>query len=161
MAPLWLNIGSLSLGETRRLLMVLPPLKWVWMPYLPQIFLILSQRPCVYGMTMWHLFLTSLVAGWAPVVPPSVGCLMDLLSLFSTLSKAHLGYLHLVRAFLRWFFSCWSSSGLLHTVEALWERVWITLNLAEMWWWLSHCKYWSVWVGFLYTVMDSVPQLDS
>ena len=27
--------------------MVLPPLKCVWMPYLPQIFLILSQRPCV------------------------------------------------------------------------------------------------------------------
>ena len=28
-------------------------------------------------------------------------------------------------------FSCWSNSGLLHTVEALWERVWITLNLTE------------------------------
>ena len=106
---------------------------------------------------MWPLFLTSLVADWAPVVPPSVACLVDLLSLFSILSKAHLGYLHLVRAFLRWSFSCWSNSGLLHTVEALWERVWITLNLAERWWWLSHCKYWSVWVGFLYTVMESVP----
>ena len=47
MAPLWLTIGSLSLGETRRFLMVLPPLKWVWMPYLPWIFLMLSQRPCV------------------------------------------------------------------------------------------------------------------
>ena len=62
---------------------------------------------------------------------PSVTCLVDLFSLFSTLSKVHLGYLHLVRAFLRWSFSCWSSSGLLHTLEALWERVWITLNLAE------------------------------
>ena len=50
-----------------------------------------------------------------------------------------------------------SNSGMLHTVEALWERVWITLNFAERWWWLSHCKYWSVWVGFLYTVIDSVP----
>ena len=47
MAPLWLTIGSLSLGETRRFLMVLPPLKPVWMPYLPQIFLMLSQRLCV------------------------------------------------------------------------------------------------------------------
>ena len=47
LASLWLTIGSLSLGETRRFLMVLPPLKWVWMPYLPRIFLILSQRPCV------------------------------------------------------------------------------------------------------------------
>ena len=36
---------------------------------------------------------------------PSVACLVDLLSLFSTLSKAHMGYLHLVRAFLRWSFS--------------------------------------------------------
>ena len=27
--------------------------------------------------------------------------------------------------------SCWSNSGLLHTVKALWERVWVTLNLAE------------------------------
>ena len=106
---------------------------------------------------MWSLFLTSLVAGWAFVVPPSVTCLIYLLSLFSTLSKDHLGYLHLVRAFLRWSLSCWSSSGLLHTVEALWERVWITLNLAERSWWLSYCKYWSVWVGFLYTVVDCVP----
>ena len=40
---------------------------------------------------------------------------------------------------------------------ALWERVLITLNLAERLWWLSHCRYWSVWVGFLYTVMDRLP----
>ena len=26
----------------------------------------------------------------------------------------------------------------------LWERVLITLNLAERLWWLLHCKYWSV-----------------
>ena len=106
---------------------------------------------------MCPLFLTSLLADWALLVPPSLTCLVDLLSLFSTLSKAHLGYLHLVRAFLRCSFSCWSNSGLLHTVEALWDRVWITLNLAERWWWLCHCKYWSVCVGFLYTVMDRVP----
>ena len=62
-----------------------------------------------------------------------------------------------LRAFLRCSFSCLSNSGLLHTVLALWERVLITLNLAERLWWLSHCKYWSVWVGFLYTVMDRLP----
>ena len=110
---------------------------------------------------MWPLGLTSLVTAWAPVVPwllvPAMISLIDLLSLFSTLSKAHLGYLHLVRAFLRWSFSCWSNSGLLHTVLALWERVLMTLNLAERWWWLSHCRYWSVCVGFLYTVMDRLP----
>ena len=110
---------------------------------------------------MWPLVLTSLVTVWEAVVPgllaPSMTSLVDLLSLFSTLSKAHLGYLHLVRAFLRLSFSCWSISGLLHTVWALWERVCMTLNLAERWWWLSHCQYWSVCVGFLYTVMDSSP----
>ena len=39
--------GLFSLGETSRFLMVLPSLKWVCMAYLLQIFLILSQRPCV------------------------------------------------------------------------------------------------------------------
>ena len=34
MAPLLLTIGSLSLGETSRFLIVLLPLKWVCMPYL-------------------------------------------------------------------------------------------------------------------------------
>ena len=42
------------------------------------------------------------------------------------------------------FLYCLSNSGLLHTVWALWERVLMTLNLAERLWWLSHCKYWSV-----------------
>ena len=100
---------------------------------------------------MCPFFCTSWLADWALLLPPSLTCLEDLLSLFSTLSKAHVGYLQLVRAFLRCSFSFWSNSGLLHTVEALWERVWMTLNLAERWWWLSHCKYWSVCVGFLYT----------
>ena len=68
-----------------------------------------------------------------------------------------LGYLHLVRAFLRCSFSCLSNSGLLHTVWTLREGVLIMLHLAERLWWLSHCKYWSVWVGFLYTVMDRPP----
>ena len=47
MDPLLLTMGSLSLGETSRFLMVLPPLKWVCMPYLPLIFLILSETFCV------------------------------------------------------------------------------------------------------------------
>ena len=47
MDPLLLTIGSLYLGETSRFLIVLLPLKWVCMPYLPQIFLILSQTLCV------------------------------------------------------------------------------------------------------------------
>ena len=67
-----------------------------------------------------------------PMVPrllaPSMASLEDLLSLFFTLSKAHLGYLHWVRDFLRCSFSCLNNSGLLHTVLALWERVLITLT---------------------------------
>ena len=41
MAPLLLTMGSLSLGETSRFFMVLLPLKWVCIPYLPQIFFML------------------------------------------------------------------------------------------------------------------------
>ena len=26
-------------------------------------------------------------------------------------------------------------------------------------WWLSHCKYWLVWVGFLYIEVDKLPSL--
>ena len=47
MAQLLLTIGSLSLGKTNRFLIVLLPLRCVCMPYLPQIFLIISQRPFV------------------------------------------------------------------------------------------------------------------
>ena len=107
-------------------------------------------------MTIWPLVLTWLVVGWVPAVPwlfpPSITPLEGLLSHFCTLSKAHFGYLHWVSAFLRWSISLLSSSGLLHTVLALWVRVLVTLNFAERWWWLSHCKYWSKWIGFLYTV---------
>ena len=87
MAPLLLAVGSLSLGETSRLIMMLLPLKWVCMPYVPQIFLMLLQRPCIRYDCM-TLALTSLVVGWAPVVPwllaPSITSLEGLLSLFST-----------------------------------------------------------------------------
>ena len=151
-------------GTISRFLMVLLPLKWVCIPYLPQIFLMLLQRPWVYGITIWPLVLTSLVTGWVPVMSWLLAQLLtsmdDLLSLFSTLSKAHLGYFQLVRAFLRCSNSFWRSSGQLQTVLALWVRVLMTLYLTERWWWLSNCKYWSMWVGFLYTVVDSLPPVS-
>ena len=163
MAPLLLTIGSLSLGETSRCLMMLLPLKCVYIPYLPQIFLMLSQRPWVYGMTMLPLVFISLVVGLVPAVPwllaPSLTSPVDLSSPFSTLSKAHLEYLHLVKAFLRCSISFWRSPEFLQTVLALWVRVLMTLYFAERCWWVSHCKYWSVW-GFLYTVMDSLPSFS-
>ena len=45
--PLLLTIGSLSMGKTSTSLMVSLPLKWVCMPCLSQIFLILSETLCV------------------------------------------------------------------------------------------------------------------
>ena len=66
---------------------------------------------------------------------------------------AHLGYLHLTKSSL-WCSNSFKSSGPLQTVLGLWVRVPMTLYLAERLWWLSHCKYWSVWVGLEYTVMD-------
>ena len=42
------------------------------------------------------------------------------------------------------------------TVLSLCVRVLKTLSFAMMWWLLSQCKYWSAWVGFLYTVVLKV-----
>ena len=50
--------------------------------------------------------------------------------LFCILFMAHLGYLHFARASLRCSNSSLSSSGVIHTVLALWVRVPITLYLA-------------------------------
>ena len=73
--------------------------------------------------------------------------------LLSTLSMAHLGYLNLVSALLRYCNSLVRSSGQVQTTLALWVSVLTTLYLAARLWWLSHCKYWSVCMGFLYTVL--------
>ena len=53
--------GSLSLGDTSMFLIVLLPLKHVWMSFLLQIFFTLLHRPCTYGMTMYHLDLLVVV----------------------------------------------------------------------------------------------------
>ena len=162
--PTLVNHGIFVLGETSRFLMVLLPLNWVCIPYLPQIFLMFLPRPWVYGINIWPLVLTPMVTGWVPAVPwllaPSLTSLDDLVSLFSTLFKAHLGYLQLVSAFLGHSISFWKHSGLLQTVLALWEKLLMTLYLAARWWWLSHCKYWSLCVGFLYTVIDSLQSVS-
>ena len=102
--------------------------------------------------------------GWVPAVlwlsASPFTSLDGLVSFFSTLFKAHLGYLQWVSAFLRWSISCWRRSGLLQTVWVLSVRVLTTLYLAVRRWWLSHCKYWSVCVGFLYTVIDILPPVS-
>ena len=67
---------------------------------------------------------------------------------------ADLGYLHLIRTSCRWCNSSVCSWGVEHTALALCVRVLTTLYLNAMLWWLSHCKYKSVCVGFLYTPVD-------
>ena len=79
------------------------------------------------------------------------------LILFFILFKAHLGYLHLVRTFCRCYCSSCKCCWVKHTALALWNSVLITLYFADMAWWLSHFRYWSVWVGFLKTVVIKLP----
>ena len=113
---------------------------------------------------MWPLVLTSLVAGWVPVVPwllaSSETLLEGLLSLFSTLTKAHLGYLHWVSALLRWAFLFGEKLRIAtYCLGPIGKGVDNTKLGWEVWW-LSHCRYWSVWVGFLYIVMDRFPSVS-
>ena len=62
------------------------------------------------------------------------------MNFLSTLSKAHIEYLHLVRALLRCCISL-LSPGLVQTVLALWVRVLITFYLAARLLWPFHCMY--------------------
>ena len=52
MTLFFISFGSLSLGFMSTCFMVVLPLKWTCMPYLPQMCLILSAIPFVYGMTI-------------------------------------------------------------------------------------------------------------
>ena len=51
MTPLFISFGSWSLGFMSICFMVVLPLKWTCMPYIPQMCWILSAIPLVYGMT--------------------------------------------------------------------------------------------------------------
>ena len=90
-------------------------------------------------------------SGFSPLVLLSSQLLRIFLSI---LSRTHLEYLHLVSALIRCYNSLIRSSGSVQTTLALWVRVLIKLYLAVRLWWLSHCKYWSMCMGFLYAVMD-------
>ena len=86
--------------------------------------------------------------------------LLTVFSLFfclkMTLFIAHLGYLHLIRTSCQWFNSV-SSWGVEHTASSLGARVLIILYLDVKLWWLSHCRYQSVCVGFPYNHVVKVP----
>ena len=64
-----------------------------------------------------------------------------------------MGYLHICSSCLRWSSSLLSNCGLEQTGLALCVKVLVTLNLTARLWLLSHSKYRSVWVGFLYTLV--------
>ena len=118
--------------------------------FCPMVFLLLvvvwvQLAPWLLLGCTWLLF----VLGWLSCSPRLL-----LRTLFCTLLMAQVGYLHLPIAFLRCLSSFWRSSGSVQTVFVPWVSVPMTLYLADRLWWLSHCKCWSVWVGFQYTVMD-------
>ena len=69
----------------------------------------------------------------------------------------HEGYLHAVKALSMYVNSSSSWSWLEQMFFALCTNELITLYLLAMAWWLSHCKYWLVWVGFLYMEVDKLP----
>ena len=78
--------------------------------------------------------------------------------LFSfALFMAHMGYLHFLSALNRCCSSSCNSVGSEHMVFALWYRVPATLYLDGILWWLSHCRYRSVWACFLYTDVFKLP----
>ena len=64
---------------------------------------------------------------------------------------AHFGYLHSPSTCSRCCSSFSANSGVEQMVWALCVSVLITLYLAAMLWLLSHGRYSSVWVSFLYT----------
>ena len=106
---------------------------------------------------MWPLLGTPWLADWAFWLSLSLTWLERLVESFLHLVQSPFGIVAFGESFPEVLLFFLKQLRILHTVEALWERVWMTLNLAERWWWLSHCKYWSVCVGFLYTDMDREP----
>ena len=76
---------------------------------------------------------------------------LGLMNLWCHWLRAQFGNWHCCSAVLM----CWCSLSSLscegETILVLCASVLNTLCLAVMWWLLSQCRYWSVWVGFLYT----------
>ena len=116
-----LSMGSCSLGLTNNCFKVLC---WACPGGVPSV---------VLPLVLLSLWLVS--SCW--VLPFSQLLVINLLW---TLSKVIVGYLHLDRASLRCYISTFKSSSRVQTVFALWVRVPMTLYLAAILWWLSHCS---------------------
>ena len=147
--PLFFVMWSLSFGATNSSFRVFPLLKCTCIPYLVQIFLKLSLRPLLYGTVMKLLLMVL-------VLVPLLLFLAVLGVLFFNfiLLMAHAGYLQAGKTLFMCACSSSSWSWLEQISLALCSSELITLYLLDMAWWLSHCKYWLVWVSFLYTVVD-------
>ena len=108
---------------------------------------ILSLNPSLYGTVICPLLMLLLLLFLLD---------MGVLILTFVLFIAQFGYLHKTRPLC----ICCCSSSICCWLEqmclALCKRVLMMLYLFAMAWWLSHCKYWLVWVGFLYTVYISL-----
>ena len=143
---------SLSFGATNSSFIVLPLLKCTCMPNFFPMFLKLSLSPLLYGTVMEVLLLLLLLL----VLLLFLFCFW--LFFFSIiLCMAQEGYLHAVSALSTYFNSSFSCSWLEQMLVALCNKELITLYLLAMEWWLSHCRYWFVWVGFLYMEVDKLP----
>ena len=77
--------------------------------------------------------------------------------LIFTLCRAQVGYLHFLSAWKRCYSSLCNTSWFEQMVFALWYNVPTTLYFDGIVWWLSHCKYKSVCVGFQYTEVWRLP----
>ena len=149
--------GSSSSGDMSMFLIILLPLKYALMPYLLYTSLTHLYRSCTYGMTMYPLYV---LLFWVLLFSLLLLVLFGLFCwkvLYSIPYISHDKYLQLVRTSIICCFSILHSSGMEDTVLSLCVKVSITLHLAPMRLWLFKCKYWSVWVGFLFTLVVSVP----
>ena len=150
--PLFCVMWSLSFGATNSSFNVFPLLKCTWMPYFLPMFLKLSLSPLLYGtvievllvlLLLFVLLMFLFCFGVFFLTSSSVWPMKDtcmLLMLFLHMLTLLLADLHWSRCF---FPLC---------IKEL-----ITLYLLAIEWWLSHCKYWFVWVGFLCMEVDKLP----
>ena len=152
MTLFFLAMISLSFGDTRIFLSVCHPLKCTATPCFSHMFFILSHMPCAYGITMWHFLVECLCVGVCFFFYPS--CCWEIFLI------AHLGYLHWLSTSSRCCNSFLSNFGVEQMVCALCVKVLIRLYLATKLSLLSHGRYKSVCVGFLYNPMVKVPSVS-
>ena len=141
-------IVCLSLDAMKMSFNVLPLLKYIYIPYLQHIFWFFHYDP---------EYMEWLCVSYACL--PVLCCLRCwyLCVLLFILFTAHQGHLQWVSASCKCCSSVPNSSVVDQTVLALCVPVLMTLHSADMWWWLSHCKYWSACVGVLFIPMEIVP----